>query len=119
MAYFQGRFAEVGDLGAEALPLARAEGDTWATVFALFPQALAAIEQGKHENAAALAAAACDAARANEVFAAGPSLVLGNLAMLSGEVDRAQQLCDRSNDLNRRAGEIWGLGIGLLIAAGI
>ncbi len=119
MFYFQGHIAEVADLGAEALPLARAEGDTWATVFALFPQALAAIEQGNHESAATLAAAACEAARANELFAAGPSLVLGNLALLNGEVDRAQQLFDRSNDLNRRAGEIWGLGIGLLIAAGI
>ncbi len=119
MSYFQGRLDEVADLGAEALPLARGEGDTWATVFALFLQALAAIEHGKLENAAALAAAACDAAAANELFAAGPFLVLGNFAMLSGDVERAQQLCDRSNDLNRRAGEIWGLGIGLLIAAGI
>jgi non-specific serine/threonine protein kinase len=119
MFYFQGHMAEVADLSAEALPLARAEGDTWATVFALFPQALAAFEQGNHDSAATFAAAACEAARANEELEAGPLLVLGNLAMLSGDVDRAQQLFDRSNDLNRRAGEIWGLGIGLLIAAGL
>jgi tetratricopeptide (TPR) repeat protein len=111
--------AEVADLSAEALPLARADGDTWATVFALFPQALAAVEQGNHDSAATFAAAACEAAQANEELKAGPLLVLGNLALLNGELDRAQQLFDRSNDLNRRAGEIWGLGIGLLIAAGL
>ena len=44
--------------------------------------------------------------------------MLGNCAMLQGDLDRAQALYDESNEVNRRAGEIWGLGIGLLVAAG-
>ena len=119
MRYFQGHLAEVGDLGAQAVALGREDGDTWAISFALFMQALAAFEEGDLEQAAARATEARDAAASCQDSIAGPLLILGNVALSHGDLDRAQQLYDESNDVNRRAGEIWGLGIGLLMAAGL
>jgi non-specific serine/threonine protein kinase len=79
---------------------------------------MVAIERGDHQQATALALQARDASREQHSMA-GPLLLLSNLAMVKGDFDRAQQLCDGSNDVMRRAGEIWGLGIGLLAAAGL
>jgi hypothetical protein len=53
-----------------------------------------------------------------EESVAGPLLLLGTLAM-KDDPDRAQQLCAESNDVNRRAGEIWALALGLMVAAGL
>ena len=119
MFYFQGHSAQSGELSAQALPFAREESDPWAMAFAWFGQALAAIDRGDAVTAAEYAMAACEAAGPRQEFAAGPLLSLGMAALASGEADRALQLVDRSNELNRGAGEIWGLGIGLLAAAGL
>ena len=49
----------------------------------------------------------------------GPLLVLANIAVVGGDHDRAQQLYDESIDVHRRAGDTWGLGILLSVAAGL
>jgi predicted ATPase/serine/threonine protein kinase len=118
MLYFQQHPAEADAANAEALAAAREDGHTWAMAYALFGQALAAFDRGRHDEAAARASEAVNVGR-SQGDDAGPLLVLGNLAMLSGDLDRARELYDESNDVNRRAGEIWGLGIGLLVAAGV
>jgi non-specific serine/threonine protein kinase len=46
-------------------------------------------------------------------------MILANIAVASGNHERAQQLYDESIDVSRRAGEIWGLGILLSVAAGV
>jgi non-specific serine/threonine protein kinase len=118
MLYFQQHPAEADAANAEALAAAREDGNTWALAFALFGHALAAFDRGRHDEAAARATEAINIGRSQGANA-GPLFVLGNLAMLRGDFDRALELYNESNDVNRRAGEIWGLGIGLLLAAGV
>ena len=63
-------------------------------------QALAAFEQGDHEEAAARCLESRDAAAANEgrrhVQRAGPQFILANIAVSSGDNDRAQALYDEA-----------------------
>jgi hypothetical protein len=119
MHHFQGHsFAAAA---AEALSLGREEGDAWVISFALFMQeGLAALECGDYEQANARSVEAREAANVcgDEVQHAGPLLILGNIAALHGDYNRAQQLCDEAT-VERHAGEIWGLSILLSAAAGL
>jgi non-specific serine/threonine protein kinase len=122
MHTFRGRHVEVGALATEALSLGREDGDAWVVSFALSIQGLAAFELGDHKQAAALAVAARDAANAGgdeDVQHAHALLILGNIAVLNGDHDRAQQLYDESIERCRRAGETWGLSVLLSVAAGL
>ena len=119
MYHFQGRsFASVV---AEALTVGREENDAWVMSFALFMQALAALEHGDSRQAAARSREAIEAADicGDEVQGAGPRLVLAGIAVQEGDDDRAQQLYDEAIAIERRAGEIWGLSILLSAAAGL
>jgi non-specific serine/threonine protein kinase len=118
--WFQGRHSEAGARAAEALALGRDDGDAWVVSFALFVQGTAAFERGDHEQAEVRSREALEAADVNEEVLRGPPLlVLANVAVSKGDHDRAQQLYDQSADVLRRAGEIWGLSIVLLLAAGL
>ena len=127
--HFQGRHVEVRVCADEALPLGREAGDAWAVSFALFMQALAAFELGDHEEAAARCREALDAASAIEardeqqqdlsIQRGGPLFILANIAVSSGDNDRAQALYDEAIEISRRAGETWGLGIIISVAAGL
>ena len=110
---------EAGALVTEALSLGREVGDAWIVSFALFLQGLAALERGDHSQAVACALEAREAADAGggAVEHGGPLFVLAHVAVSNGDHDRAQQLYDESIEVNRRAGETWGLGILLLAAA--
>jgi len=120
MHYFQARYVETVALATEALSLGREDADPWVVSFALFMQALVALERGDHEEAAARSIEAREAANAtDEVQHGGPLLVLANIAVSNGEHDRAQQLYDESIGVARRAGETWGLGILLSAAAAL
>ena len=46
-------------------------------------------------------------------------MILGNVALASGDHERAQQLYEEAIDTSRRAGDTWGLGILLSVAAGL
>ncbi len=65
--------------------------EPWVMSFALFIQALAALERGDHDRAVACALEAREKADAGggAVEHAGPLWVLGNVAMLNGDPDRA------------------------------
>jgi non-specific serine/threonine protein kinase len=117
ISYFQG--FEAAAQVAEALSLGREAGDKWLVALALFLQSLAALERGDHAQAVARALEARDAANAGggAVEHGGPLFVLAHVAVSNGNYDRAQQLYDESIEVNRRAGEVWGLGILLLAAA--
>ena len=120
MHHFQGRHVEVTVCADEALSLGREADDAWAVPFALFMQALAAFELGDHEEAAARSLEARDAVNADDfVQHSGPLMILANIAVSSGDNDRAQPLYDESIEVCRRAGEKWGLGILLSVAAGL
>ncbi len=99
--------------------MGRAARDAWVLSFALFMQALSALQCGDYLQAAALSLEAIDAANAcdDEVQGAGPRLVLANIAVQEGDEERAQQLYDEAIAIERRAGEIWGLSIILSAAA--
>ena len=84
---------------------------------ALFGHGLAKFECGAFEEAAALAVAAREAA-GDEVFSP-PLLILGNVALVNGDHDRALELFEEAIEGLRRVGEIWGLGILLSLAAGL
>jgi len=120
MHHFQGRHVEVGICADQALSSGR-EDSEWAVPFALFMQALSAFELGDHPKATARALDARAAANASgqPVNHAGPLMILANIAVASGNHERAQQLYDESIAVSRRAGEIWGLGILLSVAAGV
>ena len=113
--YFQGRDATARN--DEVLAWGRDEGDTWLVSMALFGQALTKFECGAFEDAAALAVAAREAA-GHEVFSP-PLLILGNVALVNGEHDRALALFEEAIEGLRLVGEIWGLGILLSLAAGL
>ena len=128
MYYFQGRHVDAKACAIEALSLGREAGDAWAVSFALFMQALAAFELGDHEEATARCQEALDAASALEakgeqqdlsIQRGGPLFILANIAVSSGDNDRAQALYDEAIEISRRAGETWGLGIIISVAAGL
>ena len=54
----------------------------------------------------------------NEGFSP-PLLILGNVALVNGDHDRALVLFEEAIEGLRRVGEIWGLGILLSLAAGL
>jgi non-specific serine/threonine protein kinase len=116
--FFQGHIAEVSDTATQALALGRQDGDRWVISWALYWQASAALERRDRQEAASLAVQARDASFGEESVA-GPLLILSTLAMMEGDHARAKQLSDEANDVMRRGGEIWALGIGLLGGAAI
>lgn len=115
--YFQGVDATAHL--AEAVSLGREAHDAWVVAHALAIQGLAALERGDHEIAIARAVEAREAAYAGggAVEHSLPLFVLGHVAALNGDQDRAQQLYDESIEVSRLAGEAWGLGILVLAAA--
>ena len=121
MHYFQGHYVEVADDATEALTLGRQVDDAWVVSVATFVLGLLAFESGNYEQAVAHAVAARQAADASGEFAqnAPPLLILANVAVLNGDLDRAQQLYDESIVVQRCAGDTWGLSISLSVAAGL
>ena len=117
MDYFQGRLAEMTVHNDEVLALGREAGDAWLVSAALFGHGLARFECGAFDEAAAFAAAAREAA-GREAFGS-PLLILGNVALVNGEHEQALGLFDEAISGLRSAGEIWGLGIVLSLAAGL
>ena len=115
MDYFQGRNATARN--DELLAWGREEGDTQLVSYALFGHGLTKFECGAFEEAAALAVAAREAA-GDEVFSP-PLLILGNVALVNGDHDRALGLFEEGIEGLRRVGEIWGLGILLSLTAGL
>ena len=76
------------------------DGDAWVVSFALFMQALAALERGDYEQATALLwrRATPPMPAATDVQHGGPLLILANIAVQNGDYDRAQQLYDEAID---------------------
>jgi non-specific serine/threonine protein kinase len=111
MHHFQGHSFEA--VVAEARSLGREDDDAWVVSFPRFMQGHAALECGDYEQATARSLEAREAANASGeiVQHCGPLLVLANVAVLSGDHDRAQQLYDESIEVCRRVGDAWGLGI--------
>ena len=120
MHYFQGRHVATADVATRALSLGRDAGDARVVQFSLFMQALAAFEAGDYDVAQVRALEAREAADAcPAVDLGGPLMILANLAIVVGDLDRAQHLFDESIAVLRQAGELWGLGILLSIAGGL
>ena len=121
MAYWQGRLTEMASHNERALILGRAHGDEAVVAFALFGQALFAFESGDFERAAAVAEAAraVDAPSRNGTLFGAPMIVLGNLALMAGEQDRALRYFDEAIHEQRQGGNAWGLAIVLSVAAGV
>jgi tetratricopeptide (TPR) repeat protein len=117
MHHFQGR--PFTDVIAEALKIGRQERHIWTISFAVFMQALAALERKDLEQATALALEAESISRSCEEpeQPAGPLMVLATVAVQKGDLERAHQLYDEAIALERLGGEIWGLSIVLLAAA--
>jgi len=117
MHHFQGR--PFDDVIAEAVAIGRQERDAWTLSFGLFMQALAALERNDYEQATVLALEAEKVSRqcGDPVQPAGPLMVLGNLAVQSGNLQSANELYDEAIALERLGGEIWGLSIVLAAAA--
>ena len=117
MHHFQGR--PFNDVIAEAVEIGRQERDAWTISFAVFMQALAALERNDHAQATALALDAESISRRCEEpeQPAGPLMVLANVAVENGDLWRAQELYDEAIALERQGGEIWGLSIVLSAAA--
>jgi non-specific serine/threonine protein kinase len=117
MHHFGGR--PFDDVIAEALAIGRQECDPWTTSFAVFMQALAALDRNDYRQAAALARESERISRRCEEpeQAAGPLMVLANVAVHNGDLPRAQQLYDEAIALERLGGEIWGLSIVLAASA--
>ena len=116
MAYFQGRHADMVFHNDKALALGREAGDGFLETMALFGQGLAAFECGKFEEAAGHAHAAYEASQRQFT---SPMLILGNIALVNGDAERALDLFQQAIDGIRRVGELWGLGILLSLAAGL
>jgi non-specific serine/threonine protein kinase len=121
MYHFQGKHAAAAESARAAFEVGRQAGDPWAVSVSLFLQSLTAFELGDHKLARVRALEARDAADrgCGPVEHGGPLMILGNLALVQGEHDRAQQLFDESIEVHRRAGDSWGLSILLSIAAGL
>jgi predicted ATPase/DNA-binding winged helix-turn-helix (wHTH) protein len=117
MHHFGGR--PFDDVIAEAVAIGRQECDAWTTSFAVFMQALAALERNDYGQATALARESERISRSCEEpeQPAGPLMVLANVAVQNGDLPRAQQLYDEAIALERLGGEIWGLSIVLAASA--
>ena len=117
MHHFQGRPFDA--VIAEAVAIGRQEGDEWTVSFAVFMQALAALERHDYERATALALEAEEISRTCDEpeQPAGPLMVLANIAVRNGDLQRAHELYGEAMALERLAGEIWGLSIVLAAAA--
>jgi non-specific serine/threonine protein kinase len=117
MNHFQGRSFDA--VIAEALAIGQREGDAWTVSFAVFMQALAALERDDYERATALAREAVEISRTCDEpeQPAGPLMVLANIAVQNGDLQRAQELYGEAIALERLGGEIWGLSIVLVAAA--
>jgi tetratricopeptide (TPR) repeat protein len=116
MAYWQGRLTEMARHNEQALLLGRAHGDEVVVAFALFGQALFAFETGDFERAAARAA---DATIGDGALHGAPLIVLGNLALVAGDQERALQHFEEAIHGQRQGGNTWGLAIVLSVAAGL
>ena len=117
MDYFQGRLADMEARNAEVLAWGREAGDEALIAFALFGQALARFESGAFDEAVAFAEATRAVAKGRPF--GSPLLVLGNVALVNGDSDRALSYFDEAIEAVRAGGEIWGLGILLSLAAGL
>ena len=117
MDYFQGRAAAMAVRNDEVLAWGREAGDGWLVSRGFFGHALAKFECGAFDEAAASAYAAREAVPGEDFSPA--LLVLGNVALVSGDHDRALQYFEDGVNGLRRSGEIWGLGILLSLAAGL
>lgn len=117
MDYFQGRLADMNARNDEVLAWARDEGDGWLVSRALFGHALHRFESGAFAEAGLLAEESRVAARPEDFSA--PLLVLGNVALARGDSERALALFEEAVEGHRQAGEQWGLGILLSLAAGL
>jgi non-specific serine/threonine protein kinase len=117
MHHFEGR--PFDDVIAEAVAIGRQEGDAWTTSFAVFMQALAALERNDYAQATALASESERISRSCEEpeQPSGPLMVLAHLAVHNGDLPRAQQLYDEAIALQRLGGELWGLSIVLAASA--
>ena len=117
MHYFQGTMAHSAVV--EALSLGREAGDSWVVSVASFLLGLAALERGDRGEALAYALDAREAATAGggAVEHGGPLFILADIAVSSGDYERAQRLYDESIEVHRQASESWGLGIQLVAAA--
>ncbi len=119
MHFWQGRDNDLSAMD-EALNLGREYGDSWSISFALFARALVDFESGHYDTARARALAAREADAAGEAVPNRAALlVLGNVALVSGDPRRALQLFDESIALHRQFGDAWGLSILLTLAAGL
>jgi non-specific serine/threonine protein kinase len=117
MDYFQGRLADMEARNEEVLAWGREAGDEALISFALFGHALARFERGAFDEAAAFAEATRAVARGRPF--GSPLLVLGNVALVQGDPDRALSHFDEAIAGLRGTGEMWGLGILLSLAAGL
>ncbi|MCK9868166.1 transcriptional regulator, partial [Nocardiopsis dassonvillei] len=115
-----------GDLGAagvrarEALELFRGLGDRWGQLNALSVLAMPAEATGRLADAARFRAEALGMAEELELWseAAGAMAGLGRIALLEGDLDRADELHRRALELVRGQGDVPGeqyaqLGLGL------
>ena len=116
VSYFQGRHDEMTARNNEVLTWGRENGDTLLAGMALFGHALATFERGAFEESVAFAHAAREAS--GDRFPA-PLLVLGNVALVHGEPERALAFFEEAVDGLRHVGDLWGLGIVLSLAAGL
>jgi tetratricopeptide (TPR) repeat protein len=84
-------------------------------------QALVAFELGDQGEAVACAQEALTVANTGGDASerGGPLLILGNVALMTGDNARAQELYDEAIEVHRRVGEKWGLSMTLSIAAGL
>jgi len=119
MHFWQGRDNDSTAMD-EALALGRKHGDPWSTSFALFARALVDFDRADFDSAARLARAAREADVTGEAVPNRAALlVLGNVALVTGEPARALDLFDESIGLHRQFGDAWGLSILLSLAAGL
>ena len=118
--HFQGRFADSEVWSMDAMRFAgdgAVEADNaWILAFGRLMQAFVRFESGDHQRAAELALQACDLV--NLRFAA-PLMILGNIALLGGDHDRAQALYDEAIGNCRWGKDAWALGIVLPVGAGL
>ena len=106
-------------MSAEALSLGREDGDAWVISFALFAQGSLRSTRATSSRLPRAQSRPEMPQTPVEIGYGTPALLmnLAAIALSNGDPDRALQLYDESIEVNRRAGDIWGLGIALSIAA--
>jgi tetratricopeptide (TPR) repeat protein len=115
MTYFQGDITSTSVHLEESLTLGREADDQWAVAFALFMQALVALESGRSEEADQLALESQTAARpSGDLWLQSMHVfVLAYSAMLAGDYDRSSRLTEEALARIRQTGDKFVIGIGL------